>query len=563
MSLDELKKNTACADCGQTGHWRGDQYCPRRSNTTVKEEPDPDAEEEWDYEGYEWHDGYEHQWSGWTDEYSWQADDRSAHALQRQHQKIYKIGDDAATINKHADQLRRKARKLDSTLTVGPAAPSQRSSSQVTKSDYFLDKSIVEDNTYGYVKNILEASKASSSSGSAGPTAVASAQRQLGPDKTYDEVGSVWQLLQDKSEKPDVDKMCVKQSYTRRKVDLDLSDDELLPDIDIVRGACSLARRKPTVEAGRCYLTIDTACENTVCGSIYMDFLATKLKEQNFMALQQPEREQYCFGPGKPQTSTTRLSVPIGIGGVPTIIRTSLVREDKLAGGQGPNGISFLAGQDWLLMMKAVIDIGQNLIRSPLLGIDVPIQVDVSGHLVIAIDEYPKNGWPPGLTTSLDLYPEAVFAAGRHRPCEDGDQPDAKRAKKKERQSSTPSASTSKTYFIPNFIYKPNLDTMNTDITKGPCSVPADYWEYDLKKGIVIRHHCRPRCSRFHPEEAHDRPDTSDWMSHRVTCVAGTSPVLDDWRCPFVDWVDMFFHETFRCESTTPITTNFWSCGDI
>jgi hypothetical protein len=281
------------------------------------------------------------------------------------------------------------------------------------------------------------------------------------------------------------------------------------------------------------------------------------------MALQQPEREQYCFGPGKPQTSTTRLSVPIGIGGVPTIISTSLVREAKLAGGQGPNGISFLAGQDWLLMMKAVIDIGQNLIRSPLLGIDVPIQVDVSGHLVIAIDEYPTNGWPPGLTTSLDLYPEAVFAAGRHRPCEDGDQPDAKRAKKKERQSSTPSASTSKTYFIPNFIYEPNLDTMNTDITKGPCSVPADYWEYDLKKGIVIRHHCRPRCSRFHPEEAHDRPDTSDWMSHRVTCVAGTSPVLDDWRCPFVDWVDMFFHETFRCESTTPITTNFWSCGDI
>ena len=153
----------------------------------MKEEPDPDAEEEWDYEGYEWHDGYEHQWSGWTDEYSRQADDRSAHALQRQHQKIYKIGDDAATINKHADQLRRKARKLDSTLAVEPAAPSQRSSSQVTKSGYFLDKSIVEDNTYGYVKNILGASKASSSSGSAGPTAVASAQRQLGPDKTYDE----------------------------------------------------------------------------------------------------------------------------------------------------------------------------------------------------------------------------------------------------------------------------------------------------------------------------------------------------------------------------------------
>ena len=147
MSLDELKKSTACADCGQTGHWRGDPECPRRANTTVKEEPDPFAEEEWDYEeGYEWHDGP--QWSGWTDEYSRQADERSAHALQRQHLKDYQIGDDAETVNKQVGELRQKVRKLDSPLKVEPASASQRSSSQVTKSDYFLDKSIVENDTY-------------------------------------------------------------------------------------------------------------------------------------------------------------------------------------------------------------------------------------------------------------------------------------------------------------------------------------------------------------------------------------------------------------------------------
>ena len=131
--------------------------------------------------------------------------------------------------------------------------------------------------------------------------AVLGQQLWLQRNDNLDLTRPMMKLLQDKSEKPDVDKMRVRQSYTLRKVDLDLSDDELLPDIDIVRAACSLARRKPTVEAGRCYLTIHTACENTVRGSIYMDFLATKLKEQNFMALQQPEREQYCFGPGKPQ----------------------------------------------------------------------------------------------------------------------------------------------------------------------------------------------------------------------------------------------------------------------
>lgn len=122
-------------------------------------------------------------------------------------------------------------RKKGNVLAIEPAtATAYRSTSQVTKSDAFLDKSITKNTTYDYVKNILETSRASSSSGSDGPSAVSAAEQHLGTGDNFEEVGSVWKLLGDKSQKTDVDKMRVRQSYTLRKVNLDLSDEELLPD---------------------------------------------------------------------------------------------------------------------------------------------------------------------------------------------------------------------------------------------------------------------------------------------------------------------------------------------
>ena len=72
----------------------------------------------------------------------------------------------------------------------------------------------------------------------------------------------------------------------------------------IVRGANPSTRRPPTVADGRVYLTIDTACENTVCGSFYMGFVAKTLNEKyNLQPLEQKEFERYCFGPGEPKES--------------------------------------------------------------------------------------------------------------------------------------------------------------------------------------------------------------------------------------------------------------------
>ena len=559
MSLEELKKVTTCADCNETGHWRGDPEC-RKSNVAIKEEPEEHYDDDYDVD--EWFTGcYEydphaaqHQWSGWTDDYKQQADERSAHALQRTNRRRFlepkkELDYEAYDVAKNIVELKNKARKIEKPQR-STSYRSSSTTSNITRSEEFLaEQETGPGSNYDYVKSILNASRSQPMS-SAGASAVRAAQVESNTGRTFEELGSVWALLNDSKDKPDIDKMRVRQAYTMRKVDFDLTDDELIADEKMPRLSFSLSRRKPTVEDGRAYLTIDTACENTVVGSGYIDNLVNKLKDYNLMPLQQPEKEQYCFGPGKPQTSTTRLSIPVGIGGKPAIIRTSLIKEDKLTGGKGPNGIPFLAGQDWLLMMKAVIDIGKNMIQLPLLDVQVPISVDTSGHLVIAIDEYPEDGWPPGLTTTVDQYPGAVFVAGRKRDAIDGGFYQPKRGKKEREVMADLSSATSP--FIPNFNYEPNHDTLNHGISKGPCSVQSDYWEYNIKEHMAIRHHCRPRTTLFHPGEAHDRPDTENLVSYRVTCRGGSmDPQLDDWTKsengmkedakPWTGWTCFFF----------------------
>ena len=167
----------------------------------------------------------------------------------------------------------------------------------------------------------------------------------------------------------------------------------------------SLTRRPPTVDPDKIYLTIDTACENTVIGSVYLEKVLQRLGAYGIMPLADKECEQYCFGPGAPKTSTMRLSVPLGIDGRPMIVRTSVIQEDAAAS----NRVPFLAGQDWLVMMKAVIDLGNNRLSLPAASCEVPLYIDVSGHMVICIEDYPCTGWPPGLSTTLDQYPGAIF----------------------------------------------------------------------------------------------------------------------------------------------------------
>ena len=63
----------------------------------------------------------------------------------------------------------------------------------------------------------------------------------------------------------------------------------------------SLTRRPPTVDPDKIYLTIDTACENTVIGSVYLEKVLQRLGAYGIMPLADKECEQYCFGPGAPK----------------------------------------------------------------------------------------------------------------------------------------------------------------------------------------------------------------------------------------------------------------------
>ena len=511
LTLEELKAKTACGDCGQVGHWHGDAACPmRKANMTGGQCGDEEQHYDEAEETYDWHA----EWNPYGAE-DWTHDAQTSSAA-RGSQATRRVAHQAHRTSPVRDELHDEAYETAKNITMlkskrSGSTPSDRNPKSLRSDDMELTAN------YLYVRGLLEASKSSSSSASSGPAAVQQARDEVAnmpknakSGKTYEELGSVWELLKDMPV-PDVDALRVRQTYVTRTINYadisDLEDDEMIPD-GSPRTVFSLLRRRPTVMPGRAYLTIDTACENTVCGSNYAQKLLDMLYKFNIVPTAETENEHYCFGPGAPQTSVTRLAVPVGIGDVAAVVKTSVIQEDKLYGSVGPNGIPFLAGQDWLLMMGAVIDIGNSAIEFPLIGVKVPLYVDHTGHLVVAIDEFPNSGWPHQAPFALEEYPGAVFAV----------------VEKKERNRSSCAVDSS-----PDYIYEPNHDSMNQDLSNSPVRVPPDFWEYTYH-GMVIRHHCRPRNSLFDPVEAHDRPDTQVFRGERITIRAGGEHEVDMWQ---------------------------------
>ena len=61
MSLEELKKVTTCADCGEMGHWKGDPQGAKKAHEVLHEEAEEEdpTVEQYDYSQY---------WYGWQDD---------------------------------------------------------------------------------------------------------------------------------------------------------------------------------------------------------------------------------------------------------------------------------------------------------------------------------------------------------------------------------------------------------------------------------------------------------------------------------------------------------------
>ena len=139
--------------------------------------------------------------------------------------------------------------------------------------------------------------------------------------------------------------------------------------------------------------------------------------------------------------------------------------------------------------------------------------------MVIAIDEFPSSGWPPGLTTRVDEYPGAIFSATKLS------KDHTKLGAFSAYEESVPAG------FKSNYIYEPNDDDMNTNIPRGPCSVQPDFWEFDYAHGLVVRHHNQPRKMFFTPHDVNDGPHPSQLRDDRVTIVHGSGEVFkDSWK---------------------------------
>ncbi|CAK9013897.1 unnamed protein product, partial [Durusdinium trenchii] len=545
MSLDELKAQTACAECGMMGHWKDE--CPNRKSNVTRNyddehygDQDYDNEENWDYgPGFEGDEWTEENWQDWWPEQD--AGLRSSHTTLREpppakvppvnpptkvpHAKVPPVMPPTQEELDTVASLKRKtaAAALPSrpSTTSKPknVAVTQNVQAQQLKDQLISDDFINPRGTLATVRGMLEARPASVGDDLA---AVQHARDEFNAAQDFQSLGSVWSLLREDKKGPSAESLRKRSAFMSATIisleeayeyenDFNQSA-RTIPFSMSPRTSLSLTRRQPTVEQGRIYLTIDTACENTVTGSSGMEDILVKLKAIGLMPLQEPEREQYCFGPGPPKVSTVRLSVPIGIGGVPLVIRTSLIKEDEGA----PNKIPFLAGQDWLVFMEAVIDLGRNTMWLPTIQKEIPLYVDVTGHLVIAVDEYPAAGWPPGLTTRVDRYPGAIFTVYKgtdtDTPKPLHSQPTKDGAARVENFAYVPS---------PNYVYEPNDDDMNVNkLPRGPCFVFADFWEY-THDGMVIRHHRRPRQRPFTLDETPDSPDPQSLGTAKVTIIAG------------------------------------------
>ena len=294
MSLEELKAVTACTECGQTGHWKDE--CPaRKSHVThhaeVHDDGD-DGQEQADYDAhepdYEWDDGT---WEAWNEP------SRTSLAAARQSSapkvnakpftlwpSVEKSNDVPTAADLERIQLiKHKVVEPDRTVdkSEGPKKVAHTTTASAVSalhknllSDSFLDTS--NSRTWSTVQQMINTGRPSATASSSSSVAAVNQYRQDLGGPNFDELGTVWSLLRDKKPGPDPDSLR-KSLATTRNVEFFGNEPggatSWTMSSTSPRSSMSLTRRTPTIEPGRLYLTIDTACESTVVGTVYLKYM--------------------------------------------------------------------------------------------------------------------------------------------------------------------------------------------------------------------------------------------------------------------------------------------------
>ena len=490
MSLEQLKQVTSCADCGEMGHWRGDTQCKnpaKKAHETVN----VDFEDTEQFEAYLQDYPYDdwHEWEPDTNEawvtnkhQTWDDEKVSVSKKQTAAEAFPKLDyEEAKHVVKTVNAVKRKA--SEHAGSSGDVPPEQAGLTPATRPlDVFT--------ATAQVKEQIESRKLKPVAHTAtAPEAVREAFEILGvtpPPRS----GSVWDCLSATEEEKTFDLDSMRISYMVSKMD--------------PRSVLGVGRPPATVTPGRAYLTIDTACENTVGGLTALHLVAKVLEDKfKVKPTVHPEEESYRFGPGEPRISHERWHVPIGIGKKNMIIKTSTLDDRP----PGQNKIPWLAGQDWLRFMAAVVDIAEQKIILKSVDAQAPLFTDHTGHLVVAVDDFPSLGWPEGKVASKDDYAGLLWLTG-----------------KAYMESAAPKTT---------HIYNPEDDPLATGDIYGlhPCTVHGDVWEYNMDNPLVyIRRHRRPRTTRFHPQDVVDGPEPRELQMVRVTYKDGApEPIVDTW----------------------------------
>ncbi|CAE7230751.1 RE1, partial [Symbiodinium sp. CCMP2456] len=516
MTLDELKAVTVCGDCGQKGHWRGDAACNAKKVNEVARHEAEDDDDDGGADGLEDWYGYGEE----GDDDQWMAE-RYGYVVTRGVQAATRTmsspptppitrptpastaspaaaKNEAVRLARGVNKVRAKAGQANE-VTVSAVEEALRSD------DFFASAEVT--------RRIKEAHKPTMSRSSA-PEAVENAMRFFGIAPVHSD-GGLRDFLQDSGGKDDetIDLDKLRRTFAARRTHWIFSTHRALPE----------------TAYNKDYLTIDTACENTVVGKRLLDRVLRRWQDDfGLVPKEEAENEFYCFGPGEPKRSTMRVHLPIGLGGQAVVISTSVIDDSDL------HEIPFLAGQDFLTFSKAVIDMGERRVTFPALGgVTVPALLDATGHLVLELDDFPDGGWPAGLRPDFSAYAGMIFAGTARTGCRDVSQ--GQRLTEPE-----PSADQEKYTDLPviservsqqlTHKYEPNLDDMNSDLQPFKCTLPVDHWQFCVDTGMHVRHHLRPRTSLFELHEVADGPEARWLRGERVTIIHGVSePLWDLW----------------------------------
>ena len=133
------------------------------------------------------------------------------------------------------------------------------------------------------------------------------------------------------------------------------------------------------------FMVIDTGCQRLVGGCQYLDAHEEYVQSRHGLKhVREPERQFYRFGKGDPECSLVCRWLPIGLGGIPLLLRCSSVSTQ----------VPLLGSRLFMSQSGAVIDSFKSQIFFHCFNVTRDLFLSQNGHLCVRIDEFPKSGFP-------------------------------------------------------------------------------------------------------------------------------------------------------------------------